>query len=160
MCGYVGNFIVFVHAYAGRWGHRVHIDWQRPLSALSGVHSIMMEKLAQAGEGGGARPPPFTLFTITYKVSDTPPLISSLPLCTVWAGGVNDTANDVFTCAVDIGDQYSVNYVTDNNDIFVASVGGTTPHEKLRTIRRRINDMADNDSLTETFFGNSVTPFL
>jgi hypothetical protein len=35
---------------------------------LSGVHSIMMEKLAQAGEDGGARPPPFTLSTITYKV--------------------------------------------------------------------------------------------
>ncbi len=32
-------------------------------------HSIMMEKLAQAGEGGGgARPPPFTISTITYKV--------------------------------------------------------------------------------------------
>jgi hypothetical protein len=30
----------------------------------------MMEKSAQDGEsGGGARPPPFTLFTITYKVA-------------------------------------------------------------------------------------------
>jgi hypothetical protein len=29
----------------------------------------MMEKLAQAGEGGGARPPPFTILTITYKVA-------------------------------------------------------------------------------------------
>ncbi len=28
-----------------------------------------MGKLAQAGEGGGARPPPFTLFSITYKVA-------------------------------------------------------------------------------------------
>jgi hypothetical protein len=27
----------------------------------------MMDKLAQAGEGGVARPPPFTLFTITYN---------------------------------------------------------------------------------------------
>jgi hypothetical protein len=35
----------------------------------NGEHSIMMEKLAQSGEGGGARPPPFTLFTITYKVA-------------------------------------------------------------------------------------------
>jgi hypothetical protein len=46
-----------------------HTEWQRP---FSGVHSIMMEKLAQAGEGGGARPPPFTIpvyhDTITYKV--------------------------------------------------------------------------------------------
>jgi hypothetical protein len=28
-----------------------------------------MEKLAQAGAGGGALPPLFTLFTITYKVA-------------------------------------------------------------------------------------------
>jgi hypothetical protein len=27
-----------------------------------------MEKLAQAGEGGGARPPFFTIATITYRV--------------------------------------------------------------------------------------------
>ncbi len=33
-----------------------HTEWQRP---FSGVHSIMMEKLAQAVEDGGARPPPF-----------------------------------------------------------------------------------------------------
>ena len=32
------------------------IEWQRP---LSGVHPIMMEKLAQAGEGGGCTPTPF-----------------------------------------------------------------------------------------------------
>jgi hypothetical protein len=32
-----------------------YAEWQRP---LSGVHSIMMEKLVQAGEGGeGTRPP-------------------------------------------------------------------------------------------------------
>jgi hypothetical protein len=35
---------------------------------LSGVHSIMMEKLAQPGVGGGARPPAFTISTITNKV--------------------------------------------------------------------------------------------
>ncbi len=29
----------------------------------------MREKLAQAGVGGGARPPPVTLFTITYNVT-------------------------------------------------------------------------------------------
>ncbi len=33
----------------------------------NGVHSIMMEKSALAGES--ARPPLFTLFTITYKVA-------------------------------------------------------------------------------------------
>ncbi len=38
--------------------------------SLCGVHSIMVEKLAQACEcgGGGARLPPFTISTITYKV--------------------------------------------------------------------------------------------
>ncbi len=45
--------------------HTVHTEWQLP---LSGVHSIMMEKLAQSSEGGGARPSPFTISTITYKV--------------------------------------------------------------------------------------------
>jgi hypothetical protein len=38
------------------------------MQPLSGVHSIMMEKFAQTGEGGGCTPTPFTLFTITYKV--------------------------------------------------------------------------------------------
>jgi hypothetical protein len=46
--------------------HRVHTEWQLP---LSGVHSIMMEKLAQDSVGGGARPPPFAIVTITYKVA-------------------------------------------------------------------------------------------
>ncbi len=47
--------------------HRVHTEWQSP---LSGVHSIMMEKLAWPGEGGEctAHPPSFTIFIITFKV--------------------------------------------------------------------------------------------
>jgi hypothetical protein len=39
----------------GRYIHR-HTEWQRP---LSGVHSIMMEKIAKAGEGGECTPTPF-----------------------------------------------------------------------------------------------------
>jgi hypothetical protein len=39
------------------------------VATLSGIHSIMRVKLAQAGEDGGARPPPFTTFTITSKVA-------------------------------------------------------------------------------------------
>ncbi len=37
---------------------------------ISGVPSIMMEKSALAGEGGGCTPgpPSFTLFTVMYKV--------------------------------------------------------------------------------------------
>ena len=45
--------------------HRVYTECQLP---LSGVHSIMMEKLAQPGEGGKCTPFTFTLSTITYKV--------------------------------------------------------------------------------------------
>ncbi len=49
-----------------------------------------MEKLAQAGEGGDARPPPFIIFTITYKVAvyapsegaDTLPLFHLYPYVT------------------------------------------------------------------------------
>jgi hypothetical protein len=36
--------------------HRVHTEWQRPL--FDGTF-IMMEKLAQAGEGAGCTPAPF-----------------------------------------------------------------------------------------------------
>jgi hypothetical protein len=42
---------------------RVQIDWHWP---LSGVHTIVMVNSAQPVVGGGpARPPPFTLSTIT-----------------------------------------------------------------------------------------------
>ncbi len=36
--------------------HRVHTEWQW---SLSGVHPIMMEKLAKPGEGGRCTPTPF-----------------------------------------------------------------------------------------------------
>jgi hypothetical protein len=35
------------------------IEYTQLQLPLSGVHSIMMEKSAQPGEGGGAHPPPF-----------------------------------------------------------------------------------------------------
>jgi hypothetical protein len=44
--------------------HRVHTVWP----SLSGVHSILMVKSTQPGEGGGARPPPLTLSTIASTV--------------------------------------------------------------------------------------------
>jgi hypothetical protein len=62
-----------------------YTEWQW---LLSGVHFIMMVKSAQPGEGGGvARPPPFTLSTITSKVvvfipaerADTLPLFLLYP---------------------------------------------------------------------------------
>ncbi len=64
--------------------HRVHIKWQCP---ISGVHSIMMEKSALACEGGGSRPPPFTLFTLIYKVADAPAQRADhlYPICTLWS---------------------------------------------------------------------------
>jgi hypothetical protein len=36
--------------------HRLNTEWQR---LLSGVHYILMEKLAQPGKGGGCSPTPF-----------------------------------------------------------------------------------------------------
>ncbi len=73
--------------------NRVHTDWQWP---ISGVHSILTEKTALAGEGRGvhrARPLPFTLFNITYKVAvyapaeraDTLPLFHLYPVCNLWS---------------------------------------------------------------------------
>jgi hypothetical protein len=59
------------------------VDWQWP---LYGVHSITVVNSAQPGEGGGVRPPRFTLSTITSKVvayappervRHTPPISSS-----------------------------------------------------------------------------------
>ncbi len=44
--------------------HSVHREWQLP---HSGVHSIMMDKLAQPGEGGRCTLSPLTLSTITYS---------------------------------------------------------------------------------------------
>ncbi len=69
--------LIFLHSYVNKnikpvtftcsTPHRVHTKWQRP---LSGVHSIVMEKLA--GEGGGAlhaHPHPLTLYLPSYKVA-------------------------------------------------------------------------------------------
>ncbi len=59
-----------------------YTEWQRP---LSGVHSIMMEKFAQAGEGGGCtvRPPSFTISTSTYKVVVFAPSFYFTLICTL-----------------------------------------------------------------------------
>jgi hypothetical protein len=46
-------------------GHRVHTEWQTP---LSGVHSIIMEKSAQPGESGGCTPTHFHYVSVTNKV--------------------------------------------------------------------------------------------
>jgi hypothetical protein len=59
-----------------------YTGWQWP---LSDVHTSMIEKLAQAGEG--ERTPPFTISSITYKVvvyapaerADTLPLLLLYP---------------------------------------------------------------------------------
>jgi hypothetical protein len=46
--------------------HRVHTEWQRPIYS---VHSIMSKNQSWLPGVGGVRPPPFTIFTITYKVA-------------------------------------------------------------------------------------------
>jgi hypothetical protein len=45
--------------------HRVYTEWQQQ---LSGVHSIMMEKLALADEGGGCAPSPTPFHYIYHDV--------------------------------------------------------------------------------------------
>ncbi len=77
------------------WQHRVHTEWQR---LVSGVHSIMMESSALAGEGGGARhKPPFTLLLLQTKLQCTfqlrrqihsPYFISTL-ICTYYSYSVS-----------------------------------------------------------------------
>jgi hypothetical protein len=68
-----------------------YTEWQWP---LSGIHSIMMENVSQAGMVGGCTPPPFTISTITHNVveyapaerADTPPpYFYSTLVCTLWA---------------------------------------------------------------------------
>ncbi len=45
-----------MNKFTAPYTHRLNTKWQWP---LSGVHSIMMEKLAQAGVGMGFTPTPF-----------------------------------------------------------------------------------------------------
>jgi hypothetical protein len=49
----IADFLARLLDYSVLYGcsHRVHPEWQWP---LSGIHSIMMIKSAQSGEGGGA----------------------------------------------------------------------------------------------------------
>ncbi len=61
--------------------HRVHTEWQLP---ISGVRSIIMEKAAWLMRVGGARPPPLTLGTITYKVAVYTPYFISTHIRTLW----------------------------------------------------------------------------
>ncbi len=56
-------------------------EWQWP---HSGVHSIMMVKSAQSGEGGGVRPPPFTLSLPVVVQYGPAERTDTLPLFTLW----------------------------------------------------------------------------
>ncbi len=157
---YVGNFFVFVRAYAGRWEHRVHVDWQRPLSALSGVHSIMMEKLAQAGEGGGCTPTP--LHSIYHHVQSfryTPP-ISSLPLFVLCGWGVSMTLPTMSS---------PVPLISVTNIVSIMSLITMTYFSCSvdDTARKKENNSSPVSAIwvkmihfKKKFFRNSVTPFL
>ncbi len=57
--------------------HRVHTEWRLP---ISGVHPIMMEKSALAGESGGCTPTHFQHTTITYEVAVYAPAEGADPL--------------------------------------------------------------------------------
>ncbi len=58
----IGQFWI-VH---GDGNHRIHTEWQRP---LSGLHHDGKINPGWCRGGGAVRPPTFTLFTITYKVA-------------------------------------------------------------------------------------------
>jgi hypothetical protein len=64
LCGYMIAHIDFTGLPDGHM-HRVHTDWQWP---LSGVHSIMMEKSAQLGEDWGVHADPLSLYSIYHHV--------------------------------------------------------------------------------------------
>jgi hypothetical protein len=64
------------------WGlcnHRGHIEWQCP---LSGVHSIMMVKSAQSGEGGGGCTP--STFHSFYYHKQSLHVITSIMLILIY----------------------------------------------------------------------------
>ncbi len=66
--------------------HRINTEWRL---SISGVHPIMMEKSALAGEGEGCTPIAFQTITIMYKVAvyapakraDTLPVFHLYPIC-------------------------------------------------------------------------------
>ncbi len=62
--------VVEVSFFLAAWcNHRVHTEGR---FLISGVHPIMMEKSALAGgDGGGARPPPFSLLPSCTKLQCT-----------------------------------------------------------------------------------------
>ncbi len=71
--------------------HRVHTEWRLP---IPGVHPIVMEKSAPAGEGRGVHAGPLSayyhhvqscsvLYTPTER-ADTLPLYHLYPICTMW----------------------------------------------------------------------------
>ncbi len=72
--------------------HRVHTEWQWPIS--SGVHSIMMEKSALAGEGGGVHTyllsrylPSHTNFQCTLQLRGQIPQVGSYALSSLFCTG-------------------------------------------------------------------------
>ncbi len=66
LCGYRIAHIDFTRVAGRSHAQSIHTDRQWP---LSGVHSIMMEKSAQLGEGGGGVPAdPLSLYSIYHHV--------------------------------------------------------------------------------------------
>ncbi len=87
-CDHAGSVHIVNNVHGGGGGggsdHRVHTQWQWP---LSGIHYTMMVKSARPGEDGGCTPFPF--YCIYHhqvgvyapaEMADEHPLISPLPL--------------------------------------------------------------------------------
>jgi hypothetical protein len=74
--------------------HRVHTEWQLP---LSGVHSIIMEKSGQPGERGVVYAHPLSLYltsltklwcTLQLRGQIPSPFFYSTPICTLWGSHI------------------------------------------------------------------------
>jgi hypothetical protein len=63
--------IAYIVLQLVQFGMTPSTEYTEKQRLLSGIHSIMRVKLAQAGEGGGGgcMPTPFITFTITSKVA-------------------------------------------------------------------------------------------
>ncbi len=57
--------------------HRVHTEWQWP---LSGVHYIMMVKSAQPGEVGGVHALPLSLYLVSTNISKVVVYVPAAPI--------------------------------------------------------------------------------
>ncbi len=100
-----------MNKFTAPYTHRLNTKWQWP---LSGVHSIMMEKLAQAGLGRGFTPTPFSLYlpSRTKRGQIHSPYFISTPMYSVEIPEIHITVvlrKEYFDCLQ--RDSHAVHYI-------------------------------------------------